>query len=168
VNLIQRVPRGLLALFGARGSGENPTELLGTVQPIVNLEPMLSLEVLQIAQDTRSAIALSTDVIGSLTVPAGEVWRVLSIGYRASGFTTNGILHVGLRLQPPGAVASGRISRSQRFVATALNNVFDYGELFPQPLFLPAGSVLDGRLLENVTTGTVDTTLVCLFHRLLA
>lgn len=165
-NLIQRIPRGLLAMFGSRGTGMNPNELLQTVQPIVDVEGMLSQSLLQLEFDRTDLIANANTLFGTISVPAGEVWRILLIGYTAFNFSVAGaISHAGLRVFVPGAATSAMFGRPQKFTATGVNDQFDQGELFPQPLYLPSGSIIEGRQLEAVG-GTISTTLQVLFHRL--
>jgi hypothetical protein len=75
---INRNPSGLLDLLQVQAGGQNPDNLAETVRPIVDIEPFYWPDRMR---GFNEAFSLNTGQIDFIEVPAGEVWKLLTIGH---------------------------------------------------------------------------------------
>jgi len=78
VAIVNRVPRGFLALLDAKTGGNTPSVLSGGLQPTLEMLELYTADIpMEVVQTT---VAASTAAVGSsladVTVPAGEQWLV--------------------------------------------------------------------------------------------
>lgn len=168
LNLIQRIPRGLLAFLDARGTGINPRELGAVVAPTINLEHFYLSDQLEALQTQ----ALGAAAVGSYcptTIPAGEVWRVVSIGVTLAAFTTAATnLHGAIEVVAPGAAFGVALGTLDAIQVNGANQECYGAAPIPQPLVLNSGTIIQYRNGTNTGATTFTINLRILFQRLLA
>lgn len=78
---INRVPQGLLGLLDLKTQGDNPAELAGFVQSVIDLRDFYGLQTrATISQaSTLTALGVTAGVFTNLVVPQGECWLVSSL-----------------------------------------------------------------------------------------
>jgi len=77
VSKIQTTPKGFQDVLGLKNFGQNPSELLDAVRPIVDIGSFYAQNFLDIAREDITNFALNDSV--ALEVPNGESWYVYKV-----------------------------------------------------------------------------------------
>ena len=164
---IQRVPGGLLELIGAKGTGENPRNLIPAVQPDIALEPYYLAGRIELVQNQGNLLTTAGQST-SVTVDQGQYWRVVTYGVRVhTPSAVNAVMHGGIGLSPSLSGTPATITQlTRRHVATG-GDLIGIGELVSYPLVLGPGDRITAFLAENVGGAlTVSLQVVALIVRL--
>lgn len=151
-SLIQRIPWGLLAALGIKGTGRNPNELSDTVAPVIDVAGYYASPFFEIVTDTKNVQNVGDNV--QLEVPAGETWRVYGIGAEMTPTTgTSYKLYVGFRAGG-GSSRFLRVQAMPAVVTAVATELITISHFFAKPIVLPPGSSLIGQL--QLTQATLD------------
>ena len=156
---IARRPGGLLDLLLTQQQGRNPSDLLDSVQPILDMAAFYEQERLYVTGGAKTITAVGGN--DTILVPAGESWKLIHAGFFVSFATANQIFACTLELINL-QIASMRISDLGGTQTPSLANDFRVGIYTPpQPLILPSGAglkfgvsslTLDGQANISMTT----------------
>lgn len=167
---IQEFPSGLLPFFGIKSFGATPPELAELVAGTVDLTEMYLLERLSIKREINQPMTLG-DQACTITVPEGEIWRVLGIGSALTPSATGTIVSVSHFLQRPPISGNEYIPLGPSMPprATIAGEVrVDHAVLFPVPFYVSAGMIFQGAITADTGGATsLIYTLRVLYHRLL-
>lgn len=156
---LHKLPDGLLGAYNLKTTGQAPSEFGDTVAPVTDLTDFYLRDLLANSVTAGSVTAAGDTT--SVTVPAGVMWRLLS---------------VGLAIQPNAADAAllpyGRFDMRTELMTSpvylaalgpgpamgaAARNI-NFAVLFPVPLLAKAGSVIAFRS-ETVYSAAALTSL---------
>lgn len=136
---ISRRPQGLLDLLLTQQQGKNPSDLLDTVQPIVDMTQFYQTDRVTVEQGAGVMTAVGQNV--DITIPSGEAWKV----YTASSFCTFATVdqefgaYLTVRNIPSASPVLSNFGGTRAAVgATDQSGV---AENFPAPLIYPSGAV---------------------------
>ncbi len=150
---IQRIPRGLLSLFGAKTLGQNPSEYDNNLRLTYDttehyLDP---LTFTQVSDNAVSAISAVAQVV----VPAGESWLIKSIGTfvgRISG-TVDELAFVPRVILPGQTVQASWGTTWQHRQATAF--VGFASQVTFTPLLVASGATIESHVQQIAGTAPV-------------
>jgi len=153
VSILHGFPKGLLSLVGSQAFGTNPKQLGDVVAPTIDLRDLYLLSVQSSIAGSAAAPAAGFNLC--LTVPEGNVWRILAGG----GIIVNGAGVTGdwgLTIKPGGGSEVPLTS----VIATAANQV-RFLPLTNGPIWASAGTQigLNGSALVGVP-GSCTVSLV--------
>jgi len=80
-------PNGLLSLVGSNNFGEAPRLLSEVVSPVVDVGELYAASKLETPAQSTFTVLNGANNANSITVPAGEMWRV----YKVSAFLSTGV-----------------------------------------------------------------------------
>ena len=163
---IQKVPPGLLSFLGIVGDGQTPSNLGSLVHPTVDLSPFYLARDL----DSEGAPAAGQGAVGdsvSVTVPAGECWRMLGCGFIGSNMSVAVMtITAQLRMRTPNDDAIGLHPDWFVFTTSSTNDVINNGVWFPEPFLAMPGTLFESMLPIAATGGTFTMNVRPLFQRL--
>lgn len=161
--VIQSIPAGYLSLLGVK-QGQNPGGAADFVQPVVSLDTFY----LATSIDSARAASVGVSTEGSqaaLTVPSTEAWRLLALGYNVINASAATSVRVGLQIiEPRTGLPVAVFPADNVAIAAAGDSIFS-GQLIPQPVVLPPGTVLRSYLGNALGAVTIDLHVVALFQR---
>jgi hypothetical protein len=168
-NLIQQIPRGLLAALEAKGTGRNPQVLADFVQCAFELEPYFLATRLE-AEGTVVTGATTGANSAIVTVPTGEYWRLVNLSLQLSSFTDVAAVASGfVGILPVNGTTTCVLAEYNNPAWTplgVLGRQLRVSWSSPYPLVLPPGTQLTGALQYAIGAGTVSVTTRALFYRL--
>lgn len=141
---IARRPSGLLDLLLAQQQGRNPNALTDNVQPVIDLTPFYSADRLEATNTSFTATAVGSG--NTITVPAGEVWALTSLGWSGTANAVDQQMRIAIRFLDIFEGIDQFFYASPDFKSIGATDVFSDGVLIPQPLFLNSGSKLSLRV----------------------
>lgn len=134
---ISRRPSGILDLLLAQQQGQNPNNLVDDVQPVLDLEKFYEPDRLSVASTTTALTAVGST--STILVPAGERWKIYSIGVAGSFATVNQQLQVYVTLSGISGAALHYAHKFDTFAPVGATDIFAGGFWLPDPLLLPSG-----------------------------
>lgn len=84
---ISRRPEGLLDLLLTQQQGRNPSELLNTVGPVLDLVRFYDSQ--RLTSKALTSVVTAIGTFGGVVVPPGEIWKVLGISFFNNFATVN-------------------------------------------------------------------------------
>jgi hypothetical protein len=154
---ISKFAKGFLSLLGVQNFGSNPRTLADHVQATVDIGEQYQVETQEALFGNNSAANGFRAFTGSnLTVPAGELWRVLAYAVSVvSGVGDTGRVGPSVRI---GGNAGPRypLGNPIDYVASQTNWVF----FDAQPLWLPAGYELGAECAQTVGAATITGNVI--------
>lgn len=109
---ITRSPRGLLDFLGTQAQGDNPSELLDVVRPIVAIDKWLLVDSLEIVDDAVTVLA--GNLLSHIQeVPTGQAWLLRFMSLQWLPTSTNDLAQLEMRMEnTPGgsSIPGARIS----------------------------------------------------------
>lgn len=138
---IQNYPPGLLTLLGLKG-GENPTSLSDVVVPIVDVTPRYNAGLVT-TKSSGSSVVNTLGASLTLTVPAGECWDVIAVGF--TGALLAAALEPALEININGCA----VAYTQNVGDVTRANPFEHGIAFTpgsDPLILLPGMTIQGLI----------------------
>lgn len=167
MSIINRVPRGLQSLLDSKSLGVNPTELLQTVSPTVDLSAWWYAD--KPLNGTSSAIvagAIGTQA--TVTVPSGELWGVQNVtGEYLSAAAGN---YPTFRIRYRGGFASNIANTLAQFHMIKLgggdqaNELYACAHTFPVPTLFGPGTNFDIFNAVAVNVGSTFTVRVAYYQ----
>jgi len=137
MSLLQKSPRALLAALELKVSGDNPTVFGDSVVPVIDVYDQYLIDRALMATGSTAITQPATSGSVVLTPPAGEAWRVRSIGaivnVDAADVAIDKQLFIAIR---DAAGSSSVIVAAESSLAFA--SLFG-GIYLDRPLWLPAG-----------------------------
>lgn len=155
MSIIQRVPESFLAALGIRGTGENPRNLPDNVQPVVELGDYYSSRFWETVNGSTAG-ATNVGDQATMTVPAGESWRVHSITGAIVSISGAATVSCNLSFRPTGVGSAIRLA-ARSVALPAANDQMQLGAL-ANGIILPPGSTINCGLEFDL--GAVTGTLV--------
>lgn len=163
VGKIQRTPQGLLQYLGMVGTGVPPTLMADEVRAVFDLAPFYIAGRLEGVGATNAAAAAVAD-FARATVPAGEMWLLISGQYGLTATTSGDQAALSFILN---TVDINRI-RCDSFplrTAVAATARLSQGFRFEKPIVLRAGEAIDVtvddiNLAAGVRTISVNAVIV--------
>ena len=148
MSLVNTPPFGLQDLLGSRNFGKNPSELVETIQPTIDMLPYLDYDNFRI-----ESISGSVNIIGAsvtIEIPDSEIWNVVSVSASyLNAFAAGASARIRVSVdgernstgfQVPANLAFGPINPAPLNAAsTAVRNGF--GWVPPRPVSWGAGTV---------------------------
>ena len=169
--IINRVANGFLSLLGTRSQGVSPPNIEEVVTPTVEMDEFyygnLGYEQIDGATLTVGVGVIGFQSAGAIEVPAGEMWRVLSISVSAFAAAVNTQARIAIAFQNvpnPGALATIKFD-STEFATPVPNSLYSSSITFPVPLIFRSGVIL-GAFTEYQIVGAADYTISALINRL--
>jgi len=168
VGKLNQVPDGLLSLLASKTDGVNPSELLESVRPAVDLLTFWTANDLNV--ETLSAAFAGLDSEVGVTVPDGELWLCHSchITYREP----LAAVAIALGLKFTGTLNQNDVSQDVFFAVlnertTLVNSGVRLPFFFPRPFVLRAGQGIAGHLIDFGGAGTANGTMAVLKNSML-
>jgi hypothetical protein len=161
---INRVPRGLQDLLNSVNLGVNPSDLLLTVQPGVDLFPFWGSEKLALFSAIGAAAVGGTDVQSHI-IPNGEAWMPLAWSIDANLVTVGDSIAFGARLDGHGMVFTGVfgagvfLAYQDRIISTVAVQRATISYSWPIPVLLGPGNRFVTRC-DNQSNSAGAATLV--------
>lgn len=150
-------PTGLLDLLGSQNFGENPRDLGNVIAPVVDVR-----ELFQVTKQ-RVIFNSGTDVLANgnnslktfaLTVPAGEVWRIVA----GSAFLNTAVGETVGQAYLSATIGGGTTIISDGVPLAASQT--RWANLSAEPFFAPAGTLLSIWGSEVVGVPTAALTIL--------
>lgn len=162
---ISRRPGGLLDLLLTQQQGENPRQLLDAVAPTIEMWPFYQTDRLKILGNTTVLTAVGN--IGTRTVPSGEIWKLIGVGYFATFATAAQRLGISAELVNLPDTLFG-IHDFGTVTAAAIGDIYYKSFWVPEPLLLPSGASIRGRCTSLDLDGeaNIQVTQQLLFVRM--
>lgn len=162
---INRQPTGLLDLLQVQAGGRNPDDLAQTVRPTIDIEPFYWPDRMR---SVIEPFSLSGNQLDSITIPDGEVWKVLTI---AALCTLDAGAECGIsffieQVQPQGAggtLIAGFPELSHSNLGPARTNA---AVQLPVPLILTSPQIIAIRMDYETNAAAVVGELHVLFVRI--
>lgn len=85
--IFSRTPTGLLGLLDAKTLGKNPSELLDSLQAVIDLQPFIAAT-RGYSQENATATATTVGEFAAVTVPAQKIWLVCNVSSQLTAATT--------------------------------------------------------------------------------
>ena len=166
MSIINRVPRGLQSLLDSKSLGVNPTELMQTVSPTVDLayfwyadKPLLGA----FASTVGGAIGTSA----SVTIPNGELWAVVNVAGECLSAAAADNPRFSLRVRGGFASAiANTLAESSPYItpAAGANETFRVGWTSVNPWLLGPGTNFDVFAGKAVNAGCTFTIRVAYYQ----
>jgi len=161
---INRQPSGLLDFLQVQAGGRNPDDLAQTVRPVVDIEPFYWPDRLR---GFNESFSLTSGQIEAVTVPAGQVWKLLTVGHVTTDqlvinfnyvvtYGIEGIPGQGLNGIEFGAYSSGNLQPTTGY------NGAHFVQL-PVPLIVTSGQVITLTCVIEGVTASLDGTFEGIF-----
>lgn len=144
---IQRIPSGLLAALGIRGTGTNPDELSPVVIPAINVGDFYDVQALETTAETATLVALAPGNAATLVVPEDEIWKVHGLSGRIFAISGAATIAADLTVRPSIAAAAIRVGHVREAVTTT--DEVAVASLFGPPKLIYPGSTLALRLAST-------------------
>lgn len=154
-NTINREAKAFLSLFRAKVGGQGPRLLREDVQPIVDVAPFLSAG--QLVTKTQSVFSVANAT--KITVPANEVWQLISANVTVNVTSTAADQHAFSVLDisevpngtPGAAQIDARVALAYTRSTATGQNMQAFGAFNPpQPLLLSSGMGLEASITATV------------------
>ena len=137
---ISRRPAGLLDLLLSQQQGQNPTKLEDDVQPIIDMSQFYEAD--RISIDALTTNLSAVGVTATHTVPAGEHWKLIAVGFAGVFNAANQRVQIYFSFSGFSGTALGYSIGWDAKTAAAASDVYADGLYFPQPLIVPSGTEL--------------------------
>lgn len=164
MSIVNRVPRGLQSLLDSKSLGVNPTELLQTISPVVDLAPFWYADK-PLLGASGTAVGGAVGTLATTTVPAGELWGVVNVSGQAVAAAAADVLRFYIRIR--GGFASGiaaTLAATTSFGPVAgANESENLGWTTAVPLLLGPGTSFDVFNERAVNAGTAWTVRVAYY-----
>ena len=147
--------------MGLKVTGKNPPEFGDSVTPTVDVADFYGLTNLS-TQIATGMLHNSGDTL-TLTVPAGYVWRVHSLGLRMALIQAadDCVAFLGVQLNASAVIAP--LLAGSIWSGLAHNdNLYCVARYFDRPFLAPPGALLTGYLAANQGAGAVNSSLTAL------
>lgn len=154
---INRVPRGLQDFLGSRTLGQNPSDLLQSVRPQVDLSPFyLSALDFETTLTASGSVAIQ-GTYAVQTVPPDELWLIELISLQSFVIATTGIVAGRIVLVPASGVA-GPISPGYSDTASAVGAIYLDSNAAERPIFGPGTRIGAEKLTAATESLSLTTT----------
>lgn len=160
---IARRPAGLLDLLLTQQQGRNPVELGDQLNPTIDLTKFYSAE--RIASSAQAVSATVVGATATTTVPNGENWILLNLGYQTITNAAGQVLRAGIYVRPTSIAVPVGVGPTITTVGAA--DRISYG-FDAQGLIVPSGTRIQLIIEElNLAAGAAFTVyLNCLYVRM--
>ncbi len=161
---IQRIPGGLLDQLGIRGTGRNPEAVLEELRTVIDLTDYYSVGLIESVSETEVGIQPNAGSVRStIDVPAGEAWRVLSIGYRVENAASDTAWDGAPFIRPGGVGVALRFGEMN--AGKTVNPGIQASAGITMDFIIPPGSQL-GTVVQRSAGDTYDLTTIAIINRL--
>lgn len=157
MGVVNTTPTGLLDLLAAKTGGKMPNNMSETLQPVLSLDQFLVNKKLAVELSSYSATAVGT--ADSITVPAGELWALVAIGFTFSSTVIGdsiGLHWTVNNLPASDTPGDGGIIWSPGKVISDAAQQFGSAIFFPYPILLSPGANLSSVVISKSATRTVN------------
>ena len=161
---INRVPWGLQSLLSAKNFGVNPSELVESVQPVLEMEPFLNYELIRTtgALGTFTAVGQTVEIL----VPANEAWKLLAFHGDVQNVDATERFYCVIEVLPKNADTTSYVYLGSK--TKDVNNADQTGYAIianmPQPFLIGAGSSLRMRLIDGNPT-SINAGITVMYER---
>lgn len=164
---VQAFPAGLLAQLGMVGTGQNPNTLMDSVQGVLELGAYYLAPLLTAASGQLAGATNVGDGSPIITVPAGEVWRVIGISQNKTlEAGANVVVRLNAVIRIPGALNMPVMQTTDTLVA--VGDQCNEGIMLPQPHVATPGSTFQCVLQNDLGAATCGIGCRVAFQRLRA
>lgn len=163
---VQKQASGMLDALGITSGGVNLDGLDEVMRGVMDLSANYMSTNIATANDQVLNATTFADT-ATVTVPAGQSWRLIAQGYTAGGFSIGTEVEIAMDMVPgQGGLAVPTIIQQPKRVAATANEAVNSGVLFPMPIVVNSGAAFRAFLRSPSVVGSIDLTLVVAFHRL--
>ena len=165
MGIVNRTTAGLLSLLDSQTQGDTPSNLGDVIAPTVDTTAFLLASARYEQLSLSTAAVLIPGEYNQFTVPAGQVWAILSVGCQwfngDVGQTSRyGLfLRLGLIDQPCPITEIGAAQ-----VLTAIASSGSVTFVPKGPFLLPSGAQISTQLMNNTNAGINGSTVVSMVN----
>jgi len=153
---ISRRPAGLLDLLLAQQQGQNPTDLIDSVSPTIDMLKFYEAERLDVTRDVKNVTAVGD--VGAVDIPAGEYWKVLAIACNWVFATVNQRLGIRIEVKNIGETRQDLITSVVK-TPTGATDEAAVALRLGSPVIFPSGTTLQSRASSLALDGEANIQL---------